>query len=75
MCGIKTVGHILKVKAADFYQDLTEVTCGMWINGSKTYQVVVASSSCHYVRHSSLAFPDESHKLEDDPGVMLHLVH
>lgn len=45
------------------------------MNGSKTYQVVVASSSGHYIRYSSLAFPDESHKLEDDPGVMLHLVN
>lgn len=47
----------------------------MWMNGGKTYLVVVASSSSHYIRHSSLAFPDESHKLEDDPRVMLHLVH
>lgn len=45
------------------------------MNGRKTYQVVIASTSGHYIWYSSLAFPDESHKLEDDPRVMLHLVH
>ena len=42
---------------------------------SKTHQVVVASSSGHNIRYGSFALPDEGHKLKDDPGVVLHLVH
>lgn len=42
---------------------------------SKTYQVVVASSSSHYIWYGSCALPDEGHELKDDPGVVLHLVY
>lgn len=32
----------------------------------EAYQVIVASSSSYDIWHRSLAFPNESHKLEDD---------
>lgn len=48
---------------------------GMLMNGFNTYQVIISSSSSHYIWCSSLAFPDESHKLEYDPTVVLHFVH
>lgn len=68
-------GHIFIIIAEDLCHDLTKVTCGMRVSVNKTYQVVVASSSGHDIWYNSLALPDECHKLEDDPRVMLHLVH
>lgn len=43
--------------------------CACW-----TYQVVITSSSCYYIRNSALAFLNKGHKLEDDPRVLLHLI-
>lgn len=41
----------------------------------KSYQVIIASPGSHDIWYGSLAFPYESHKLKDDPGVMVHLVN
>ena len=43
--------------------------------GYWSYQVVVAPASGEDIRHGASAFPDEGHKLEDDPSVMLDLIH
>lgn len=47
----------------------------MWTVDHKTHQVIIASSSSHDIRHSSLSFPDESYELEDDSRVVLNFVH